>query len=41
MKDLQELTQKELVETTGGCWLCIVAICAGVGYVVGKMHDWF
>lgn len=37
MKDLQELTQKELVETSGGCWLCIVAICAGIAYILNEV----
>ncbi|MDR1717356.1 MAG: class IIb bacteriocin, lactobin A/cerein 7B family [Prevotella sp.] len=39
MENLRELTQKELVETSGGCWLCAVAICAGIAYAVGKILD--
>lgn len=41
MKDLKELTQKELVETSGGCWFCIAVIAAGIGYITGKVMDWF
>ena len=39
MKNLEELTQDEMLETTGGCWLCATFICIGIAYIIGKVTD--